>query len=238
MNAPSRTKGWGVTLAALFLMTHAGLAEAQRRGGGGGGRGGGISRQGPAAGGGFSQRSRSPNAAPSHRGTSTSPTNRPQSTPAPAGQRPEVRPQDPQLGQGGSADQQGNRYEERTERQGTRQEERTERQENRQEAYDDIDVYYPPYGGYHYDDDWDNWDVAVGVVVGGVVGAAVASDDDDDDDDDDDSDSSSFGSNASLPCNPAVTQVKGVTYYQCGDTYYVQAYGGDGPLYVPVPPPG
>jgi hypothetical protein len=232
MSHPSQTKGWVLTLAAMFLLAHAGLAEAQRRGGGGGGgRGGGVSRQGPAAGGGFSsQRSRSPSAAPSQR--STSPTSRPQATPAPAGQRQDVRTQDGQLAQGGSADQQGNRYEERTERQGTRQEERTERQENRQESYDDIDVYYPPYGGYHYDDDWDNWDVAVGVVVGGVVGAAVASDDDDEDDE------SSNSTSASLPCNPAVTQVKGVTYYQCGQTYYVQAYGGEGPIYMPVPPPG
>lgn len=67
--------------------------------------------------------------------------------------------------------------------------------ENRQEAYDDINVYYPPYGGYHYDDDRDNWDVALGGVVGGV------------------------------------------NYCRRGETYYVQAYGGDGPGYMPVPPP-
>jgi hypothetical protein len=230
----ARTKGWAAVTVTFLLLGHAGIADAQRRGGGGGGRGGGVSRQGPAAGGGFSQRSRPASTAPAQRGAA--PASRPQTPSTPAGQRPEVRPQDAQLAQGGSAEQQGNRYEERTERQGTRQGERTERQENRQEAYDDVNVYYPPYGGYHYDDDWDNWDVAVGVVVGGVVGAAVASDDDDDDDDDDSS--SSTGTNASLPCNPAVTQVKGVTYYQCGQTYYVQAYGGDGPIYMPVPPPG
>lgn len=233
----ARTSGWAAVSVAVLLLAHAGIADAQRRGGGGGGRGGGgISRQGPAAGGGFSQRSRPTSTAPAQR--SVSPASRPQTPSTPAGQRPEVQPRDAQLAQGGSAEQQGNRYEERTERQGTRQEERTERQENRQEAYDDINVYYPPYGGYHYDDDWDNWDVAVGVVVGGVVGAAVASDDDDDDDDDDDEKSTFSGPNASLPCNPTVMQVKGVTYYQCGQTYYVQAYGGDGPIYMPVPPPG
>lgn len=44
--------------------------------------------------------------------------------------------------------------------------------------------------------------------------------------------------NAALPCNPAVSVVNGVTYYQCGNTYYMQAYGSAGPIYMPVPPPG
>jgi hypothetical protein len=42
---------------------------------------------------------------------------------------------------------------------------------------------------------------------------------------------------AVLPCNPTVTTVAGMTYYQCGMQYYVQAYGGSGPIYMPVPPP-
>ena len=42
---------------------------------------------------------------------------------------------------------------------------------------------------------------------------------------------------AALPCNPTVTERQGVTYYQCGQTYYVQAYGGSGPIYMPVPAP-
>ena len=44
-------------------------------------------------------------------------------------------------------------------------------------------------------------------------------------------------STASLPCNPNVLQINSVTYYQCGNTYYLQAYGGSGPIYMPVPPP-
>ena len=44
-------------------------------------------------------------------------------------------------------------------------------------------------------------------------------------------------SNASLPCNPNVVNKNGVTYYQCGQTYYMQAYGSGGPIYMPVPPP-
>ena len=44
--------------------------------------------------------------------------------------------------------------------------------------------------------------------------------------------------NAQLPCNPNVSVKNSVTYYQCGNTYYMQAYGSSGPIYMPVPPPG
>lgn len=40
-----------------------------------------------------------------------------------------------------------------------------------------------------------------------------------------------------LPCQPTVTNVEGVTYYQCGTQYYVEAYGGSGPIFMPVSPP-
>ena len=43
----------------------------------------------------------------------------------------------------------------------------------------------------------------------------------------------------SLPCTPSVIAANGVTYYQCGSTWYNQAYAGDGVTYVTVaPPPG
>ena len=29
-----------------------------------------------------------------------------------------------------------------------------------------------------------------------------------------------------------------MTYYQCGQQHYVLAYGGAGPIYMPVPAPG
>jgi hypothetical protein len=45
-------------------------------------------------------------------------------------------------------------------------------------------------------------------------------------------------STAALPCNPGVINKNGVTYYRCGQTYYMQAYGSAGPIYMPVPPPG
>ncbi|MGZ8159288.1 MAG: hypothetical protein ACXWT4_10815 [Methylobacter sp.] len=40
-----------------------------------------------------------------------------------------------------------------------------------------------------------------------------------------------------LPCNPNTTVVKGVTYYQCGSSWYTQAYSNNGVIYMPVPPP-
>jgi hypothetical protein len=42
-----------------------------------------------------------------------------------------------------------------------------------------------------------------------------------------------------LPCTPTTAVVKGVTYYQCGSTWYNQVYGSGGVVYMPVsPPPG
>jgi hypothetical protein len=42
---------------------------------------------------------------------------------------------------------------------------------------------------------------------------------------------------AAPPCNVAPTAINGVTYYNCGSTWYAAGYGGDGLVYVPVPPP-
>ena len=43
---------------------------------------------------------------------------------------------------------------------------------------------------------------------------------------------------SALPCsNPNVTEIQGVTYYQCGSTWYTQAYGSTGVIYMPVPRP-
>jgi len=40
------------------------------------------------------------------------------------------------------------------------------------------------------------------------------------------------------PTVDIVIPVEGVTYYQCGNDYYMQAYGSTGRIYMPVPPPG
>ena len=42
---------------------------------------------------------------------------------------------------------------------------------------------------------------------------------------------------ASLPCAPDVSQVKGVTYYRCGQSYYIMGFSPSGPTYLPVQPP-
>ena len=108
----------------------------------------------------------------------------------------------------------------------------------------------PPYSGYYYQDSNDEAAALVtGLVVGAAVGSAAAS-----------SKQQAAApapapaptttvintapapaapapSSASLPCNPNVVNKNGVTYYQCGQTYYMQAYGSGGPIYMPVPPP-
>lgn len=42
----------------------------------------------------------------------------------------------------------------------------------------------------------------------------------------------------SLPPGTTTTKVDGMTYYKSGSSYYIQAYGNSGPIYMPVKPPG
>lgn len=136
------------------------------------------------------------------------------------------------------ARQQG--YSERTD---ARQQGYTERQQNRQQYAGEYygGGYYG--GGYHYDDDWDDdWDdgevLAVGLgaaALGYVVGTETA---------ENTSTTTVYttpppAGYTSLPCSPNVVPANGVTYYQCGSTWYTQAYGGSGVSYMVVaPPPG
>jgi hypothetical protein len=42
-----------------------------------------------------------------------------------------------------------------------------------------------------------------------------------------------------LPCAPTTLEVNGVTYYLCGDNWYIRGYSGGYVVYVVVdPPPG
>jgi hypothetical protein len=41
-----------------------------------------------------------------------------------------------------------------------------------------------------------------------------------------------------LPCSSATIYVGGVAYYNCGSTYYTQAYADGSVMYVPTAPPG
>ena len=77
--------------------------------------------------------------------------------------------------------------------------------------------------------------MVAGVIVGVAVGAAVAYDYDDETTTT--TTTTTTSTTASLPCNPSVSTVEGVTYYQCGQQYYVQAYGSGGPIYMPTQPP-
>jgi hypothetical protein len=136
------------------------------------------------------------------------------------------------------ARQQG--YSERTD---ARQQNYTERQENRQQYAGEH------YGGGYYgggNDDWDDddWDdgevaaVAVGAAALGAVGGYVAGTET--------AENTTVVYNTpspagytSLPCTPNVVPASGTTYYQCGSTWYTQAYGGSGVSYMVVaPPPG
>jgi hypothetical protein len=91
-------------------------------------------------------------------------------------------------------------------------------------------MYGGYYGGWdHYDDDWAEAMVVGAVVVG--TAAAVA------DDDDDAEPTSSSSLPSTLPCQPIVHDVEGVKYFQCGSQYYVEVFGGSGPMFMPVAPP-
>jgi hypothetical protein len=110
-------------------------------------------------------------------------------------------------------------------------------------------IYYPPpyYGGYYgawgyYDNDW-MWGVAVGTTVAVVAVSAAASDDDEDETKTTTTTTTTINNNATpapqggLPCAPVIKELNGMTYYQCGQQHYVLAYGGAGPIYMPVPTP-
>ncbi len=89
---------------------------------------------------------------------------------------------------------------------------------DRQEFYDDNEYY-------RYDDDWewgDNVEYPVGAMAAVAVGTALTV--------------SAFNS---MTCNPTTVYVNGVAYYQCGSTWYNQAYQQGDVVYVVVDtPPG
>jgi hypothetical protein len=127
--------------------------------------------------------------------------------------------------QDGRTDRQGTRQENRTDRQGNRQEGMTDRQENRQDFRDDARDDWQDWGDDYYHGGWDDWDdwypwgaVATGVAVGAAAYAI----------------GTTF---ATLPCTTTAVVVGGVTYYQCGATWYQPAYAGGSVTYVVVGAP-
>lgn len=137
----------------------------------------------------------------------------------------------------------------RSERTEDRQQGMTDRTEARAETRETYAEhhggYYDDHGHYYGDgDDWDDGEVAAlalgAAVLGGVVGYAAG-----------ESSAEQTAAPSStvvyteapssgtggLPCTPNTTVVEGVTYYQCGTSWYTQAYGSTGVIYTPVPPP-
>jgi hypothetical protein len=78
---------------------------------------------------------------------------------------------------------------------------------------------------------WDRWGPPPGYAVGAIIGGAIAA--------------FAIGTMFSttefyaLPCAPTTLEVQGVTYYLCGDNWYIRGYSGGNIVYVVVdPPPG
>ena len=123
-----------------------------------------------------------------------------------------------------------------------RQQGYTERTDARQQTAQSYQGAYHGGGYYEGDDDWDDGEVAavaVGAAALGAVGGYAAGQ----------SSTTSTApastvvytappsGSAGLPCTPNTAVVSGVTYYQCGSSWYTQAYGNNGVIYTPVPPP-
>ena len=143
--------------------------------------------------------------------------------------------------QGAISDNQQARQSAMSDQQQSRQSAASANQERRQDTVSqNVDVRQENYyHNEHDDDDWDTGSAAVGFVAGAVVGSVVTS-----------AASQSAPAPASttvvytsppalttLPCAPEILGINGVTYYRCGQAYYIQAYGASGPFYTPVQPP-
>jgi hypothetical protein len=97
------------------------------------------------------------------------------------------------------------------------------------------------------------WGIAVGTTVAAVAVSAAAADADDDEDEDEGAAAATEATAATttvasslpaiatpqgeLPCDPLTREQDSTIYYVCGEQHFVLAYGGTGPVYVPVPAP-
>ncbi len=109
------------------------------------------------------------------------------------------------------------------------QEERTQRQGQRQDYRGEAREDWQDYGENWHDDHWDGyWDSYWGAAAVGTVAAATAY-----------AIGTAITASAfyALPCTSTTVVVGGVTYHQCGTTWYQPAYSGGGVTYVVVNPP-
>ena len=241
------SRGGGMSRAGG--MGGAGMARSGAMGGGMAQRGGsGFTRSGPAAngswspGGGSVQRPETSPAAATRQGQASSRQSQMQSN-------QQGRQQQMQTSQSNRSQNQQNRQSTYSENVSTRQQGATARATGRQQTVQNGQVYgqpgayyrpgyYPPPGAYYapaaraeyYDNHTISSQEAAAVMLGTVaVGAAVSSA----------NRSRQTTQTTALPCAaPLTSVVKGVTYYQCGSSWYNQAYGSNGAIYIPVPPPG
>ena len=96
-----------------------------------------------------------------------------------------------------------------------------DRQEDRQDFIEDN-----AYGHHHYHNDWYDDNVVVGVVVGTAAGVAAAA-------------APTTTYVTTLPCQTIAIVANGISYYQCGDTWYQRSYAGSQITYmVTTAPPG
>jgi len=87
----------------------------------------------------------------------------------------------------------------------------------------DVNVHNDYHGGGYYHDDWDDWDdhwhpaatIATAAVTAAVVGSIVNS----------------------VPPSCSTVVVNGISYSQCGSTWYQPQYVGSSVQYVVVNPP-
>jgi len=206
-----------------------GARGGKSRGGGahaGKSRGGGYSRSGSAKSGSFSSGSKRASQ-PSHKRTASSAPRK--SSPSGAKQNRKKSPNENNV----QARQDG-----KTDRTKARQDGATDRNQARQSTKNyAIASQNNYYGGRYYHDDWDNGDTAAVVgaaALGYAVGQSNAQNTAPSTTTVIYSDSSGSGG---LPCNPNTAVVNKVTYYQCGNDWYVQGYGESGVIYMPVPNP-
>jgi len=222
-----RRIAWVGVLLGISLLAIDAVAGRGRGGGGRGGGRGNISRSGPAMGGsmrhsgtasrgGFGGSSRGSR---ERYGGSNRPSTGMQTRPSQGDRRPsqgDRRPSqgDRRPGQDGSNDRFDDRQDGRNDRQEDRQDHITDRQEDRQKYGNNArNEYYEHHGGYSefYED---RWKYALGASLTAATFRA-------------------------LTCTPTTVIVGGVSYYQCGSSWYNRAYSGGSTTYVVInAPPG
>jgi hypothetical protein len=122
----------------------------------------------------------------------------------------------------------------------TRQQGSTARAQDRQQA---AQSYHGGYSSdYHDDNNWDDGEVAAVAVGAAAIGAMAGYASGQANTTQTSAPAPVYPApaptgNAGLPCTPNTTVVEGVTYYQCGSSWYTQAYGSNGVIYMPVAPP-